>query len=160
MDRFFTWDLAIKDDHKLITSGPYAIVRHPGYIAAAMIGVGTLMCHLGKGSWFFSYGGLETFLGKAFALAWSSLVIFTPAMLCSRVNVEDEVLHKQFGHRLKSDIITHLKLTIATFLLYIRYVLSQSFNHSSQNPSLTKVGSAGTLASFHTQTLLLDDAVR
>ena len=98
MDRFFTWDLAIKDDHKLITSGPYAIVRHPGYIAAAMIGVGTLMCHLGKGSWFFSYGGLETFLGKAFALAWSSLVIFTPAMLCSRVNVEDEVLHKQFGH--------------------------------------------------------------
>ncbi|KAF7791498.1 hypothetical protein EIP86_002514 [Pleurotus ostreatoroseus] len=97
MDRFFTWDLAIKDDHKLITSGPYSVVRHPGYIAAAMIGVGTLLCHFGTGSWFISYGGLETFWGKIFAFAWSSLVVFTPTMLCSRVNVEDEVLHKQFG---------------------------------------------------------------
>ncbi|KAJ3557175.1 hypothetical protein NM688_g1610 [Phlebia brevispora] len=97
LGRFFTWDLAIEDNHKLITSGPYAVVRHPGYVGNTMIGLGTILCHLGAGSWFVSYGGLESFAGKLFAAAWSFMVLYVPATLLRRVNTEDEVLRREFG---------------------------------------------------------------
>ena len=34
LGNFFTPTVQIQDDHKLITSGPYAIVRHPSYLGA------------------------------------------------------------------------------------------------------------------------------
>ncbi|KAJ8509106.1 hypothetical protein ONZ45_g8690 [Pleurotus djamor] len=34
LGRHFTFDLAIRKNHKLITSGPYSIVRHPSYTCA------------------------------------------------------------------------------------------------------------------------------
>lgn len=97
LGRLFTWDLTIKDDHKLVTSGPYAVVRHPSYTGGVIIGIGAVLCYLGKGSWFFSYGGLETFWGKLLAVAWAFLSLSVPLLLLGRVNVEDEVLHEQFG---------------------------------------------------------------
>ena len=32
LGRHFTFELAFKKDHKLITNGPYAFVRHPSYL--------------------------------------------------------------------------------------------------------------------------------
>ena len=40
LGRFFTWDLAVRKDHKLVTIGPYSIVRHPSYLGGTMMGVG------------------------------------------------------------------------------------------------------------------------
>ncbi len=97
LGRLFTWDLTIKDDHNLVTSGPYAVVRHPSYTGGVILNVGAVLCYLGKGSWFFSYGGLETFSGKVFAVAWAFLSLSVPLLLLGRVNVEDEVLHEHFG---------------------------------------------------------------
>ena len=97
LGNLFTWDLAIKKEHKLVTSGPYSVVRHPSYTGSAMIGIGAVLYYFGKGSWFVSYGGLSMFWGRAFAVGWSALGLFVPVLLCSRVNVEDEVLRKQFG---------------------------------------------------------------
>ncbi|OAX34700.1 ICMT-domain-containing protein, partial [Rhizopogon vinicolor AM-OR11-026] len=31
LGRLFTFELSIRQDHKLVTSGPYSIVRHPSY---------------------------------------------------------------------------------------------------------------------------------
>ena len=46
LGRFFTFELTIKENHKLITSGPYAYVRHPGYsaILLCVTGVGLTFC--------------------------------------------------------------------------------------------------------------------
>lgn len=97
LGRLFTWNLTIKDDHKLATSGPYAVVRHPSYVGSAMIGIGTVLCHLGKGSWFVNYNGLETVWGRVFAVTWAAVALWIPAVLLRRVNVEDEALHNRFG---------------------------------------------------------------
>jgi len=36
LGRFFTVDVAIHDDHQLVTRGPYAFVRHPSYTGALL----------------------------------------------------------------------------------------------------------------------------
>jgi protein-S-isoprenylcysteine O-methyltransferase Ste14 len=38
---FFTWHIATQADQKVITSGPYAFVRHPGYFGPFLTYVGT-----------------------------------------------------------------------------------------------------------------------
>jgi protein-S-isoprenylcysteine O-methyltransferase Ste14 len=43
LGRFFTYELTIKEDHKLITTGPYAYVRHPGYSAILLVFFGTFL---------------------------------------------------------------------------------------------------------------------
>ncbi|EKM52178.1 uncharacterized protein PHACADRAFT_212748 [Phanerochaete carnosa HHB-10118-sp] len=56
LGRHFTFELAIRKDHKLVTSGPYSVVRHPSYtgywvyitgIAVSQLGPGSLYAELG-----------------------------------------------------------------------------------------------------------------
>ncbi|KAK7436529.1 hypothetical protein VKT23_019083 [Stygiomarasmius scandens] len=52
MREMFTFELSIRKEHKLVTWGPYAYLRHPGYTAAIMAGSGTLLALVvGRGSW-------------------------------------------------------------------------------------------------------------
>ncbi|KAJ6467870.1 hypothetical protein C8R45DRAFT_1019297 [Mycena sanguinolenta] len=48
---FFTFELGIRVDHHLITTGPYAIVRHPSYSGALLAGTGAVLCTLAPGAW-------------------------------------------------------------------------------------------------------------
>ena len=45
LGRFFTYSITVKNDHKIVNTGPYSIVRHPSY-------TGALMMHWGYGFWF------------------------------------------------------------------------------------------------------------
>src|SRR5262249_14873370 len=74
--RFFSTALRIQDDrgHRVVSGGPYAIVRHPGY--AAMI-VAIPADALGLGSWW----------GFALALAYSALI-------ARRAMIEDRFLQE------------------------------------------------------------------
>src|SRR5437588_11517657 len=42
LGRFFVGAVIIQDDHRVVTGGPYALVRHPGYAGSivALIGLG------------------------------------------------------------------------------------------------------------------------
>jgi len=44
LGRFFTVDVSIAGDHKLIDSGPYLLVRHPSYSGALLAFVGYGLC--------------------------------------------------------------------------------------------------------------------
>lgn len=37
LGRHFTWHITVFDDHKVITDGPYKLVRHPGYTGAWLL---------------------------------------------------------------------------------------------------------------------------
>ncbi|KAF9644887.1 hypothetical protein BDM02DRAFT_829359, partial [Thelephora ganbajun] len=37
LGRHFTYQLAILPSHKLVTTGPYAYIRHPSYVALPLI---------------------------------------------------------------------------------------------------------------------------
>jgi len=40
LGKMFTWGTSILGDHKVDTTGPYQIMRHPGYISFAIVVVG------------------------------------------------------------------------------------------------------------------------
>ena len=98
LGKLFTFELALRDDHKLVTDGPYAIVRHPSYSALCMVAAGSILCFFGTGSWLNECGALGSVFGRAFALVWAVDILFVPlVMLFSRVKTEDGMLKGTFG---------------------------------------------------------------
>jgi protein-S-isoprenylcysteine O-methyltransferase Ste14 len=78
VNRFFSSVVRIQTDRgqHVIDTGPYALVRHPGYLAGIVIILGS---GLGLGSW----------------LATAFLVVFSLPFLLRRVITEDPILHAQ-----------------------------------------------------------------
>lgn len=94
MSSFFTFELSIRKDHKLITHGPYSVVRHPSYVGAVLCGVGAVGSHLSKGSWLSSWIG-TTAVG--WLSAWAFTMVLVRIALIPRMNKEDKMLKEAFG---------------------------------------------------------------
>ena len=92
LGRFFTVDVSIAADHKLIDSGPYRFVRHPSYT-----------------------GALLAFIGFSMVLRnWAAvLVISLPIALAFlyRIKVEERALVEALGDRYR-DYMTRTKRLI------------------------------------------------
>jgi protein-S-isoprenylcysteine O-methyltransferase Ste14 len=83
VNRFFSSVVRIQSDRgqHVVTTGPYAIIRHPGYVAGILIIVAS---GIGLGSW----------------LATALLVVFSVPFLMYRVVTEDQVLQAELaGYR-------------------------------------------------------------
>ncbi|MBA3543737.1 MAG: isoprenylcysteine carboxylmethyltransferase family protein [Chthoniobacterales bacterium] len=80
LGRFFTVNVAIAQDHKLITTGPYRYVRHPSYTGTLLIFLGFGLCMLNI------YSLAALFLPIAAAFLW-------------RMHVEETALAEAFGDR-------------------------------------------------------------
>ncbi|PIL33559.1 hypothetical protein GSI_04182 [Ganoderma sinense ZZ0214-1] len=102
LGRFYVWDMVICDRHKLVTTGPYAVVRHPGYAAFVVMLSGNVLLLASTGSYFAEAGlwGAESAAGWRWAtglvmahLAWVG------ASLCWRTKDEDAMLRGEFGER-------------------------------------------------------------
>lgn len=74
---FYTSRLGVQPGHRLVASGPYRIVRHPGYLS-------NLMCMMGIG------------LALSSLLALGSTILVVPLILW-RIEREEEMLLTQFG---------------------------------------------------------------
>lgn len=97
LGKFFTFEVAIRRDHKLVTSGPYAYCRHPGYL-------GALACYSGISFWLVSAGGwaresgfLSTVPGIGLLATFVGQTLFTLMGLMKRMREEDGLLRKEFG---------------------------------------------------------------
>ncbi|RMG68055.1 MAG: isoprenylcysteine carboxylmethyltransferase family protein [Calditrichaeota bacterium] len=76
--KYFTSNVTIREDHQLITSGLYGVIRHPAY-------AGALLSFLG--------------LGMVFSNWLSLLIILVPIFLAFRyrIQVEEAALQEAFG---------------------------------------------------------------
>ncbi|SEW11290.1 Isoprenylcysteine carboxyl methyltransferase (ICMT) family protein [Chitinophaga sp. YR573] len=78
LGRYFTVNVTIRRDHKIIQQGLYKYLRHPSYL-----------------------GSLFSFLGNGFALNnwYGMLIVFIPVTLAfmNRMRVEEELLISNFG---------------------------------------------------------------
>ncbi|OBZ66886.1 Protein-S-isoprenylcysteine O-methyltransferase B [Grifola frondosa] len=97
LGHFFTFELALHADHRLVTSGPYSIVRHPSYSAVLVVAVGLVMLHLSPGSCWDAFGVWRSTVGILCALGWIGVWIVFAAAMVARTTVEDSVLKEAFG---------------------------------------------------------------
>lgn len=96
----FTFQLSLLKEHKLITTGPYAYVRHPSYTALILTVVGIFMCETSSGSWYMETRAFDSPLGKGIALLAGCCVAILVSVV-SRVTKEDKLLSNNFGQEWK-----------------------------------------------------------
>lgn len=97
LGKFFTFELAIRKDHKLCTSGPYAVVRHPSYTAILGVSAGLSICYFSDGSVWAARKVGETSVGRAVEYFWIAVQILTVPTMFTRMKSEDMVLKENFG---------------------------------------------------------------
>ncbi|KZT21797.1 hypothetical protein NEOLEDRAFT_1158072 [Neolentinus lepideus HHB14362 ss-1] len=99
LGRLFTYQLSFREDHQLITHGPYAIVRHPSYTAYIAAFTGLCISWFSEGSWVRESGILESGFGRGTvgALFFSGLSIV--GVCVWRPIREDRALRIQFGEK-------------------------------------------------------------
>ena len=93
----FTFQLSIRKDHRLITDGPYAIVRHPSYAGGVIHIIGMVICLAGPGTWFKEIGIHSTF-GKVVGMLVGLIIALGTYGGIARTFKEDVVLKNTFKH--------------------------------------------------------------
>jgi protein-S-isoprenylcysteine O-methyltransferase Ste14 len=96
LGRFYTHSLGRCKGHALITSGPYSIVRHPGYSGFVMCNLGILAMHLSRGSWMRESGVMDFTGTRVLALMWILVVSAVSVSAVRRVNEEDRMMQDTF----------------------------------------------------------------
>ena len=96
----FTYQLAVRDGHRLVKDGPYSIVRHPSYTGIQLFMMGSVISYFCPGSFWSQYRKISPFTDLAAGgVAWTycacCLYLFCGAFV--RARLEDGVLQKEFG---------------------------------------------------------------
>jgi len=95
LGRFFTYQLSILPDHKLVTHGLYSYARHPSYTAVPFIFAGVLLTVTAPGSVLYDSLGVDLTRKLMIVLALA-IARGTYVFMC-RAEIEDQVLRKEFG---------------------------------------------------------------
>jgi len=98
LGEFFRFEASIQPNHKLVTSGPYSIVRHPAYTGILISHSGWFLWQFWEGSWVRESGLWNTPQGKIATLAYAVIEILgTLYLVLMRMSNEDEALRERFG---------------------------------------------------------------
>ncbi|KDR74294.1 hypothetical protein GALMADRAFT_575367 [Galerina marginata CBS 339.88] len=99
LGEMFTFQVSLRRNHKLVTSGPYSFVRHPSYSSGALALSGALMCHTIPGSWAVECSGIfqPSWAGPLIATCWLIASIMGTLVIAPRLEQEDALLKRRFG---------------------------------------------------------------
>ena len=97
MGRNFTFHVTLLKDHRLVTTGPYSIVRHPAYTGGIFLNVGQVIWYTARGSWVresMIYQAKSSWFFIALVMLSNFLAV---ACIPRRMPVEDATLKREFG---------------------------------------------------------------
>ncbi|KAJ7135439.1 hypothetical protein C8R43DRAFT_894273 [Mycena crocata] len=97
LGKHFTFETGIFKNHKLVTTGAYNIVRHPGYSGAFLAYVGLMLYYTSPGSWVMECVFKGSTAGGSFGAVYALLMFFIVLGLTWRIPKEDEGLRNEFG---------------------------------------------------------------
>ena len=97
LGRFFTFELSLRDEHKLVTSGPYSVVRHPSYTGIPLCFIGAWAMYGAPGSWLQESGVLDLPCVGAVAKTWAALMVIVIVILMVRIPQEDRMMAQGIG---------------------------------------------------------------
>ncbi|KDQ24196.1 hypothetical protein PLEOSDRAFT_170681 [Pleurotus ostreatus PC15] len=92
----FDFAFNIKADHRLVTTGPYAYVRHPSYTGCFAAYIGATIFMYAPGQWL-SECGSGSVVGLAVSCVWFWNLVVCFYGLGRRMGAEDEGLRRRFG---------------------------------------------------------------
>jgi protein-S-isoprenylcysteine O-methyltransferase Ste14 len=97
LGRLFTFELSVRPNHVLVTTGPYALVRHPSCTAAIAVIFAFPLLHLAPGSWACECAA-SAYTGWLLATAvYLATISWAIIALAIRGPVEDLKLRGHFG---------------------------------------------------------------
>ncbi|KAF9063405.1 hypothetical protein BDP27DRAFT_1368049 [Rhodocollybia butyracea] len=97
LGKMFTYEISVQKDHKLITSGPYSIVRHPSYSGILLIIGGVFIWQSGPASWTRLGEILDHWEGKALVAVFAAWLGIGGIGVVQRAYTEDMLLRNEFG---------------------------------------------------------------
>lgn len=100
LGRLFTFLVTIRPEHKLITSGPYAYVRHPSYTGVVLMQIGVALIAFEPGGYMVQCRLLRTPIWWL-VLMWAVCNTFTLLSLNNRAKVEDDLMRVTFKEEWK-----------------------------------------------------------
>ncbi|KAF8526943.1 hypothetical protein BU17DRAFT_39924 [Hysterangium stoloniferum] len=92
----FTFEVTLKPSHKLVTSGPYAYVRHPSYTAILLMVIGAALTCFAGGSFAIECHIMITH-ARWLVYYYFTMAVYTMVSLWRRGCVEDDALKDVFG---------------------------------------------------------------
>lgn len=93
---FFTFEITIRPKHELITTGPYAWVRHPSYTGVYLTLIGATLVFGAPTTWI-SRHAAKTPLGAFIVGFWLLKCSFAFRGMILRLRAEDQILKEIFG---------------------------------------------------------------
>ena len=97
LGRLFTFQLTVLNEHRLVTSGPYMVVRHPAYTGYTAAIPAVIMIEMLPGTYPVESGFMDAFWVKVGMCVWAAWLASTCVIILRRPSREDEVLRKEFG---------------------------------------------------------------
>ncbi|KAG2031139.1 hypothetical protein BDR03DRAFT_1016388 [Suillus americanus] len=98
LGKFWSFHLSVRKEHRLVTSGPYSVVRHPSYTGLLLQSVGIAFMYGSQESWMRQSGILQLPFVKVFAMTGFFLFITSAAWVSiNRPAEEDQMLQRALG---------------------------------------------------------------
>ncbi|KAG6867531.1 hypothetical protein C0993_001581 [Termitomyces sp. T159_Od127] len=97
LQELFTFEMTLRENHRLISHGPYRYVRHPSYTGFVFAFVGMCCWVASSGSWVRESGVLGTMPGKVVVLGFMAVYIKLVVIAFQRMPIEDELMKASFG---------------------------------------------------------------
>ncbi|KIJ30607.1 hypothetical protein M422DRAFT_186926, partial [Sphaerobolus stellatus SS14] len=98
LGKFFTFEITIRPEHKIVDIGPYGVVRHPAYTGSLFLFIGAIILANGPESYPWASGlSTSSFIIRYLLHAWSAYLVYVVYSLLSRGPIEDRGLHEEFG---------------------------------------------------------------
>ncbi|KAG2069705.1 ICMT-domain-containing protein [Suillus decipiens] len=97
LGKFWSFPLSIRKEHRIVTNGPYSIVRHPSYTGLLLQYIGVAIMHGSEGSWTRQFGTLQLPYMNVLRAIVFLLSTTTAFMIVNRCSVEDKMLQRALG---------------------------------------------------------------
>ncbi|KAG2131642.1 hypothetical protein DEU56DRAFT_889605 [Suillus clintonianus] len=97
LGRFWSFQLSVRNEHRLVTSGPYSVVRHPSYTGFLLQCVGIIFMYGSQGSWMRQSGILQVPFVQVLVAINFLLVVTGVWVSISRPAEEDKMLQRALG---------------------------------------------------------------
>ncbi|KAG1808432.1 uncharacterized protein BJ212DRAFT_1303040 [Suillus subaureus] len=97
LGKFWSFPLSVRKEHKIVTNGPYSIVRHPSYTGFLLQYVGIVIMHGSQGSWMRQSEILQVPCMKVLTTIVLFMYTATALVGIDRSSVEDKMLQRALG---------------------------------------------------------------